>query len=294
MMLITFKEIAHIPEKIHIFYDQAFDALFFKHDATKEAAFRRKMHSDLPIDEFKSCLAYFSISTYLKEKFSFSETNIKDELRDAIALSKVDTNPEKFLADLLESVCILQRDGLHLVFTHRSFQEYFAAFFISKGPASVGRLLDSICPRHNDIVLNLAYDMNSNLIEREWVLPRLEILIEVIDNIDGEDVRSLINILYGDLKISQFGERLYLTGDASRKDDKSGQSPRVWPSFIRIYPNAFKGIFNSREVNDEHRVLSAIVEAKKIKTKRRKSEIMDLLRISEVEDEWLKQIPIWP
>ena len=102
MMLITFKEIAHIPEKIHIFYDQAFDALFFKHDATKEAAFRRKMHSDLPIDEFKSCLAYFSISTYLKEKFSFSETNIKDELRDAIALSKVDTNPEKFLADLLE------------------------------------------------------------------------------------------------------------------------------------------------------------------------------------------------
>lgn len=292
MMLITFKEIAHIPKKIHIFYDQAFDALFFKHDATKEAAFRRKMHSDLPIDEFKSCLAYFSIATYLKEKFSFLETNIKNELREAIALSKVDTNPEKFLTDLLESVCILQRDGLHLVFTHRSFQEYFAAFFISRGPASVGRLLDRICPRHNDIVLNLAYDMNSNLVEREWIWPRLECLIEVIERIDDKDIRSLIKSLYGDLKISQFGERLFLTTDASRKDNKSEQPPRVWPSFRRIYPDAFKGVFGSREAGEEHKILSAIMKAKKIKIKRGKS-FGELVHVDAVEDEWLKQIPIW-
>ena len=36
MMLITFRDFADIPEKIHLFYDQAFDALFSKHDATKE------------------------------------------------------------------------------------------------------------------------------------------------------------------------------------------------------------------------------------------------------------------
>ncbi len=37
MMLLTFSSFAEIPDKIHVFYDQAFDTLFSRHDATKEA-----------------------------------------------------------------------------------------------------------------------------------------------------------------------------------------------------------------------------------------------------------------
>ena len=35
MMLLTFDQFAEIPEKMFLFYEQAFDTLFLKHDATK-------------------------------------------------------------------------------------------------------------------------------------------------------------------------------------------------------------------------------------------------------------------
>jgi hypothetical protein len=41
MMLMTFDEFAEITSKMHIFYDQAFNVLYNKHDATK-TSFRRK------------------------------------------------------------------------------------------------------------------------------------------------------------------------------------------------------------------------------------------------------------
>ena len=79
------------------------------------------------------------------------------------------------LTDLLESVCIVQRDGLFITFTHRSFQEYFAAFFVARSPStSIADLLDKLCRRaFNENVIPMAFDMNRALIEREWILLRL-------------------------------------------------------------------------------------------------------------------------
>ena len=39
---------------------------------------------------------------------------------------------DSFLRDLLKSVCVMQIEGVEYTFTHRSFQEYFAAYFISR------------------------------------------------------------------------------------------------------------------------------------------------------------------
>ena len=68
MMLLTFDQFADIPEKIHLFYEQAFDTLFARHDATKEA-YKRNMYTGLSIDVFKRYLSYFCLATYNDEKF---------------------------------------------------------------------------------------------------------------------------------------------------------------------------------------------------------------------------------
>lgn len=124
MMLMTFDQFADIPEKVYLFYDQAFDTLFSKHDAVKEA-FKRRMHSGLPIDVFKRYFSYFCLLSYFEQKYEFSDTELADYFKRGVNIEGVTLDAELFMRDLLESVCILQRDGLKVVFSHRSFQEFF-------------------------------------------------------------------------------------------------------------------------------------------------------------------------
>jgi len=271
MMLITFREIAHIPEKLHIFYDQAFEALFFKHDASKEAAFRRKIHSGLPIDDFKNCVSCFSIITYVKERFSFLESQIRDDLKKAVALAKIDVRPEKLLSDLLESVCILQRDGLHIVFAHRSFQEYFSAYFISRNPSSssLEKLIDGLCRRNNDIVLRLVFDMNKPLIEREWVLRKLVEYKELVDSVDlNNDIAQYCAACFGPLEI-------HLTDASNNRLIIVGNNPPAMgfslQAMTHLYPDLFQSL-RTVWLSDERdqRALKSIFyrrqEKKQIKT----------------------------
>jgi hypothetical protein len=186
MMLMTYDQYAHIPDKIHIFYEQAFETLFFKHDAAKGAGFRRKMYTDLAINDFKDCLSALCISSYYKQKFQFSEAEILAYINKAAQSEKIELKERDFMRDLLESVCILQRDGLFVSFIHRSFQEYFGAcFIVTRSPlTTIGELFDIFSPRPEVNVIAMAFDMNKGLVEREWILPRIGDLAYKLRNLD--------------------------------------------------------------------------------------------------------------
>ena len=48
IMLLTFDNYSEIPDKLHIFYYQAFDTMYSIHDATKPDGFKRDLKSSLP------------------------------------------------------------------------------------------------------------------------------------------------------------------------------------------------------------------------------------------------------
>lgn len=214
MMLITFDQFAHIPDKVHIFYEYAFDALFFRHDASKHGGYRRKLRTEMPIDDFKNCLSSFCISTYAKEKLQFTQNEFREHLKKALDFEKQDVDIDNFITDLLEAVCVFQRDGLYLTFTHRSFQEYFSAFFIARSPAvSLQPLLDQIARRAlTDNVLMMAFDMNRTLLEREWALPRLKDIIEATHSIDiRKDLLAYIQVFWNKVGINLDDYRVAVT-----------------------------------------------------------------------------------
>ncbi len=93
MMLMTFDQFAHIPDKIYIFYEQAFETLFFRHDAGKQAAFRRKMYTNLAINDFKNCLSALCVSTYFRNKYQFNEAEILDYISAAAKSEKITVVP---------------------------------------------------------------------------------------------------------------------------------------------------------------------------------------------------------
>lgn len=181
LMLLTFNQFADIPEKIHLFYEQAFDTLFARHDALKEA-FKRDMHSDLSIDVFKKYFSYFCLVSYYDEKIEFTDSEIKRYIARGLKIENAKINKEHFLKDLQESVCVIQRDGLSLVFTHRTFQEFFAAYCLSRLSKRHFRpIVEKIANRWSDNVMQMLYDMNDDLLETEYLLPAAQELLDAFD-----------------------------------------------------------------------------------------------------------------
>lgn len=182
MMLLTYEQLAEIPEKIHIFYEQAFDTLYHKHDALK-SLYKRKSYSNLPIDDFKRIFAAFCIITFSERKMMFSQKEILDYLAQAIEVECINTKATNIFNDLLKSVCIIQQDGNIYTFSHRSFQEYFAAVFLSKTQSvKISRALDEIAVNiYLDNVIRILKELNEERLETEWVLPKLKIMLKRIE-----------------------------------------------------------------------------------------------------------------
>ena len=129
IMLLTYEQFADIPNKMHIFYEQAFAALFRRHDAQK-AQFIRKTYANLAINDFRSFFSAFCFS-YLEERFSFLDKDLRTATTKALKYAGLTTKIDDVLRDLHECLCMLQRDGIYTVFVHRSFQEYFCAVFLA-------------------------------------------------------------------------------------------------------------------------------------------------------------------
>lgn len=247
MMLITYEQFAQIPDKIHIFYEQAFETLFFRHDTLKEAGFERKRHVDLAINEFKNCLSALCISTYVKAKYQFTESEILDAITAACRHEKLDIKPAEFLRDVIESVCIMQRDGTLVAFTHRSFQEYFSACFISRSPSiDLADLLDKLSLQPQDNVISMALDINRPLIERTWILPRLRQVTPIAEKYGPKQPIAFASESIGSFYLSAVGHKSNPRPVLSVRNEHFNRFPIL---IARLYPEYFQGVFNPIKSN---------------------------------------------
>ncbi len=71
IMLLTYGENAEIPKRRSVFYNQAYEALFQRHDASK-GGFRRQKETNLDIHDFARIFALFCLQTYDKRLFKMS------------------------------------------------------------------------------------------------------------------------------------------------------------------------------------------------------------------------------
>lgn len=132
IMLLTFSNHASIPDKLNDFYEEAFSTLFNMHDATKDC-YVRDIRSKLGSEDFKAVFAYICFKSYFSSEFEFSEARLRKYIQMAKEkFNNLQFSVDDFQEDLILSVCMLVKDGLNYRFTHRSFQEYFAAWYTCK------------------------------------------------------------------------------------------------------------------------------------------------------------------
>jgi hypothetical protein len=177
IMLLTFDNYAEIPEKLHIFYSNAFETLYSKHDATK-GGYRREMLSGLSYDNFKTIFTKFCFITYIKHRIEFTSDELNDYLREVLKNMEINVNIENYIKDLIYSICVLYKEGNVYKFTHRSFQEYFTALYLKElsdhKQFKVGRYLISKSDYISDRVFDMFYDMSKERYEKNLIIPLLE------------------------------------------------------------------------------------------------------------------------
>jgi len=178
IMLLTYDNYAEIPEKLHLFYANAFETMYSKHDATK-AGYRREMKSELSYDSFKKVFSYFCFVTYVQGRTEFSYDDLVVAL-NKISINKVVFEVGNYIYDLVNALCVLYREGLNYKFTHRSFQEYFVAFFLKELPdesmKQLGRqiIYKDTFRASNDNVFGMLCDMAEDRFEQNILLPILK------------------------------------------------------------------------------------------------------------------------
>ena len=179
IMLLTYGESGHIPKKLSLFYHHAYEALFQRHDSLK-GGYQRDRRTSLDIYDFARVFGAFCLQTYDARKFQFSRSDALEYIRKAKSYVGLEVEAADYLDDCLQAVCLLMEDGLNVVFSHRSFQEYFVAHYIQGADSRVQTdLLQRFTgAMQTDNVYTLLFEMNPALVERELLVPRLRTSFE--------------------------------------------------------------------------------------------------------------------
>lgn len=174
IMLLTYGQSASIPTKLNVFYNQAYEALFERHDALK-GGYQRKRHTKLDIQDFARVFSAFCLQTYDKRQFELSHLEALERIEKACEITAIRCDKTDYLRDATQAVSLLVEDGLMIVFAHRSFQEYFTARFISDAAPAVQESLIERYAEHirTDNVLKLLHEMRPELVEKHYIIPQL-------------------------------------------------------------------------------------------------------------------------
>lgn len=176
VMLLTYSDAGRISKHRHEFYDDAFNALWVKHDARKKAGYEREKYTGLEKQKFLGLLSAFCASSYIAEHFSMREAELSTHLVYACDYLNAPVKASEFIKDMTISTSLMQLEGSFYRFSHRTFQEYFCALhIISLGDDQLRRAIDVVSERYEtDSVTSFIKSINPDKFERCWSLPHLQ------------------------------------------------------------------------------------------------------------------------
>lgn len=203
LMLMVYAEYSSIPTKASLLYEQIFEMLYSRHDATK-FGFSKKHYSNLSQYEFKKIISCFSLQSYFDKKIRFTQEEINVYLRRAKKILKIEFNEYEYLKDLLQSVSLLIQEGFYYTFTHRTFQEYYTSFFIMNADSNTRKpLLNIVFERVTyERTLDIAFEINKDIFENDFLIPILHKIREYTkyDKLNNNEESFRIFVENGDFE----------------------------------------------------------------------------------------------
>lgn len=178
MFVLAFESHPEIPNRRTSFYKNVFDTLYSRHDGITKSSFPRERRTNLQRDDFEKILSAFSYLSYFDGAYSFTEEYLEEKLirvrEKALSLK---FGIEDLIYDFQTSIGIMHKEGFEYKFPHRSMQEYFASYFVSrlssdKKSKAYGKLRKQL--------VESPYALSSNLFELCWELDEIPLTQNVI------------------------------------------------------------------------------------------------------------------
>ncbi|WP_284125840.1 NACHT domain-containing protein [Parerythrobacter aestuarii] len=240
IMLLTYNQWADVPIKITNYFKLAYEALYQRHDATK--SFTREKHANLEIDEFRSIFSHFCYKSYINSIREFSDDELNTLIRSSINyfLKESSDSGRKISAsavanDCIESTCLLQRDGLLNVFSHRSFQEYFTArFCCDYNGKNASEIFETALSRgYTENVFPMMHEIDVALVESRFVSPYIAGLIRELRNMTKEDdgVYEFLSKYISEMDVD------FKKGSLTRVSYPQESPLRILNTLSRVYPS---------------------------------------------------------
>lgn len=194
MFILAFENHPEIPDRKSAFYKNVFDVLYSKHDGVTKGSFPREKKTKLKREDFEEILSAFSFTTLAEGKFAFTEEYLSEKLlliREK--KRKISFEIEDLIFDLRTSISIMIKDGFEFKFPHRSMQEYFTAYFLSKLPTdkkakAYSRLNRIFTKSSEDYSLNLwklCKELDYANYYKHFVIPEFEKALGFLENKKG-------------------------------------------------------------------------------------------------------------
>jgi hypothetical protein len=142
----------------------------------------------------------------------------------------------------------------------------------------------------------MALDINRDLIEREWVLPRLRTLVQVAKKYDGSKPISFATEAIGTFHIQRAKSGSAFRNSLTLTNDKHFRFPLV---LQRLYSKPFEGVFETIRghdfINDDD-VVTRLNESKRVGKKgvrsARDKNIEGALNLKASDDQWISNTDI--
>jgi len=133
MLVIIYKSFAAIPAQFSEFYDSLFQVLLQRHDGVKPG-FRRQRRCSINDTQYRHIFEVMCFTSKRIKSTLFSEGDIANCAAEALKLSKVDEDEDRFITDIIKITCLIVKEGGQCRFLHKSVQEYYAASMIRRKP----------------------------------------------------------------------------------------------------------------------------------------------------------------
>lgn len=129
LLAISYRSAQKIPLGFSEFYDELFQILLIRHDASK-LGWRRHRKSKLDDRQIQHIFEAFCFSTRKKQLTSIDQEMAYQIAVDSIGEVGFEAEPQPFLDDIRKITCLLIEEGKKMAFVHASVQEFFAARYI--------------------------------------------------------------------------------------------------------------------------------------------------------------------